>query len=719
MINFLGILHENIHVIGGWIPHHFFQGKFVALLAIIRMCYIVLNLLMHPQHYPECVFIDGVSAPIPLLYYTNIPILFYCHFPDLLLCVERQGILKRIYRLFVDTIEEYTLGCADILFVNSEFTNTVVQETFPRICRFNRPIVLYPTLDYADNNKTTDGGDKTSDALINTECKQNCFINNNRDPTISLTSISPVLENSVIAPSPRQILPASVSSQIIDTRVMQTKQLHVGNINYGLQLDDDNDADDQSSPIPYTKNYDFVFLSLNRYERKKELGIALEAIAMLNARLKALRKLQKTREHENKMHINNVAEPTPHQLLETGDESGDEFDSDDDDENENDDDGNIVEVLLESALDDDAAGGGTVPMLGEATAFSGSTHSRHTMHSLKVLDQGYTSTAMDGRPVRNKVTTREIYHSFLRVIVPELSEDVALDELEVALLKDPTSPLNRELLARYRNPEHEMSEEKDIIGSNGNPAYCHDMKKDSKLSDVLLQKGESFYSISKHGSSNDSSKNTSTANMTSLFDSETNLNSSLCSHSRSLLYPGTTEDVCSGGPNSPTKGAGLIKTSSMRKASSASLSSSSSRLLRELTRRISSARVLLVVAGGYDSRVEENVQYLEELKQCAEKLNLNYSCSLTDSQSASISAPDSIQQSENITDAVTVPHGALAAEEDDVTSHDDLDGCASSVGSYGSRHGASNTSNIDVVFRTSISNEERKALLQTSIGMLL
>lgn len=78
-----GSLHNNVSVIGGWIPHKLFFGRFTALLAIIRVCYMAIYLLCHPAEYPECVFLDGVSAPTPLLYFANIPVLFYCHYPDL------------------------------------------------------------------------------------------------------------------------------------------------------------------------------------------------------------------------------------------------------------------------------------------------------------------------------------------------------------------------------------------------------------------------------------------------------------------------------------------------------------------------------------------------------------------------------------------------------------------------------------------------------------
>jgi hypothetical protein len=93
-----GHLHPNIQVIGGWIPHNFY-GKFTAFFAILRMCYIVIHLLCHPQNYPECIFIDGLSAPVPMIYFANIPILFYCHFPDMVRFMSSSRYFDSFYCL--------------------------------------------------------------------------------------------------------------------------------------------------------------------------------------------------------------------------------------------------------------------------------------------------------------------------------------------------------------------------------------------------------------------------------------------------------------------------------------------------------------------------------------------------------------------------------------------------------------------------------------------
>jgi alpha-1,3/alpha-1,6-mannosyltransferase len=74
------------------------------------------------------VFVDQLSISIPLLklfmhnkvshhflqlmtllLHFGHKVLFYCHFPDQLL-TKRQGLLKRLYRLPVDFLEEITTG---------------------------------------------------------------------------------------------------------------------------------------------------------------------------------------------------------------------------------------------------------------------------------------------------------------------------------------------------------------------------------------------------------------------------------------------------------------------------------------------------------------------------------------------------------------------------------------------------------------------------------
>lgn len=75
--------------------------------------------------------------------------LFYCHFPDKLLCVERKSIFKKIYRFYLDLLEEITLYPANLIVVNSKFTQGVFAKSFKILnwCKI-KPDVLYPATDF-------------------------------------------------------------------------------------------------------------------------------------------------------------------------------------------------------------------------------------------------------------------------------------------------------------------------------------------------------------------------------------------------------------------------------------------------------------------------------------------------------------------------------------------------------------------------------------------
>ncbi|KAF1528363.1 Alpha-1,3/1,6-mannosyltransferase ALG2, partial [Eudyptula minor] len=138
-----------------------------------------------------------VSACIPVLRLarTRKKVLFYCHFPDQLL-TKRESLLKRIYRLPLDWLEEYTTGMADCIVVNSRFTASVFKDTFKSLSHVN-PDVLYPSLNIS---------------------------------------------------SFEAVVPADIADLI-------------------------------------PQNKKFLFLSINRYERKKNLALALEALHELRGRL--------------------------------------------------------------------------------------------------------------------------------------------------------------------------------------------------------------------------------------------------------------------------------------------------------------------------------------------------------------------------------------------------------------------------------------------------
>ncbi|XP_071593085.1 alpha-1,3/1,6-mannosyltransferase ALG2 [Heliangelus exortis] len=183
---------------GGWLPRSFW-GRGHALCAALRMAFVALYILLLSDERVDAFVCDQVSACIPVLRLarTRKKVLFYCHFPDQLL-TKRESFLKRIYRLPLDWLEEYTTGMADCIVVNSKFTASVFKDTFKSLSHIN-PDVLYPSLNVS---------------------------------------------------SFEAIVPADVTDLI-------------------------------------PKKKKFLFLSINRYERKKNLALALEALHDLRGRLGA------------------------------------------------------------------------------------------------------------------------------------------------------------------------------------------------------------------------------------------------------------------------------------------------------------------------------------------------------------------------------------------------------------------------------------------------
>ncbi|KAH6851265.1 glycosyltransferase family 4 protein [Chaetomium sp. MPI-CAGE-AT-0009] len=114
-------------------------GRFAILCAILRQLHLILQITLLTRELralaPSAFFVDQLSAGLPLLKTltttTNAPIFFYCHFPDLLLARGRARLAKRLYRVPFDALERWSMGFADAIAVNSEFTRGIVQQTWP------------------------------------------------------------------------------------------------------------------------------------------------------------------------------------------------------------------------------------------------------------------------------------------------------------------------------------------------------------------------------------------------------------------------------------------------------------------------------------------------------------------------------------------------------------------------------------------------------------
>ncbi|KAK3320741.1 mannosyltransferase [Cercophora scortea] len=129
-------------------------GRFAILCAILRQLHLILHIALFTSELaslnPTAFFVDQLSAGLPLLARLappRTPILFYCHFPDLLLAQGRDSLLKRLYRIPFDALEQWSMRAADAIAVNSLFTKGIVSSTWPALARTHALKVVYPCLD--------------------------------------------------------------------------------------------------------------------------------------------------------------------------------------------------------------------------------------------------------------------------------------------------------------------------------------------------------------------------------------------------------------------------------------------------------------------------------------------------------------------------------------------------------------------------------------------
>ncbi|KAH3669337.1 hypothetical protein OGAPHI_001458 [Ogataea philodendri] len=138
-----GQLKTKVH--GDFLPTHFL-GKFAIVFAFLRQLYLVLVLIVTGTlKSSDVLFADQLSYCLPLIYLFKGPktkVIFYCHFPDKLLA-SHSGFARRVYRAVFDTIEEFSMGFADKILVNSNFTKKTASSAFKSL-KPESLDVLYP-----------------------------------------------------------------------------------------------------------------------------------------------------------------------------------------------------------------------------------------------------------------------------------------------------------------------------------------------------------------------------------------------------------------------------------------------------------------------------------------------------------------------------------------------------------------------------------------------
>jgi alpha-1,3/alpha-1,6-mannosyltransferase len=130
-------------------------------------------------------FVDQLSTCVPILrLLTKRRIVFYCHFPDKLIASgefidvkgsaaqgggdnappesarnrKKMSLVKRLYRLPMDFLEEATTSAADLILVNSKFTARVFEAYFPSIILDEGGRRVNPNRRYSEEKERKNGG---------------------------------------------------------------------------------------------------------------------------------------------------------------------------------------------------------------------------------------------------------------------------------------------------------------------------------------------------------------------------------------------------------------------------------------------------------------------------------------------------------------------------------------------------------------------------------
>ncbi|TVY46264.1 Alpha-1,3/1,6-mannosyltransferase [Lachnellula occidentalis] len=142
----------DVRVRGNWLVPASILSRFSIICAILRQLQLILWTYFTSELsvlQPDAFVIDQLSAGLPWLayLYPGTRILFYCHFPDLLLAQGRSSLLKRVYRIPFDALEQWSMSFADEVAVNSGFTKAMVGKVWPSLAKSKDLKIVYPCVD--------------------------------------------------------------------------------------------------------------------------------------------------------------------------------------------------------------------------------------------------------------------------------------------------------------------------------------------------------------------------------------------------------------------------------------------------------------------------------------------------------------------------------------------------------------------------------------------
>eukprot|EP00698_Gefionella_okellyi_P020539 TRINITY_DN6458_c0_g2_i1.p1 TRINITY_DN6458_c0_g2~~TRINITY_DN6458_c0_g2_i1.p1 ORF type:complete len:334 (+),score=39.09 TRINITY_DN6458_c0_g2_i1:78-1079(+) len=145
-----------VHVFRMWFLPQWLLSWPSALVAGLHSIYLALC-IWWIGFQCDVIICDQVSMCIPWLRWIKRPgegtakVLFYCHYPDHLLAAttsDRSGWWK-MYRWLYYWTEQFTMHLSDQIVVNSNFTKSTVQQSFPWLSKRRSLPVVYPAVDPA------------------------------------------------------------------------------------------------------------------------------------------------------------------------------------------------------------------------------------------------------------------------------------------------------------------------------------------------------------------------------------------------------------------------------------------------------------------------------------------------------------------------------------------------------------------------------------------
>lgn len=247
-----------VTVYGSWLPRSIGR-KFHLLMSFLRMLWVSIHVLLNAclrpaTHKHDVYVVDQVSAVVPLFRLCGKTVVFYCHYPDLLLA-DHSTFLKRSYRFFLDWFEEWSTGCSTAVLVNSKYTFGIFRSTFKSLRGLNVQ-VLYPCI-----------------ACVASSPSSSCSSSRVSSADHSRRSSAEVSSSAAGAAHRRGVSSASSSADDDDDSDSGSGDAAARNLPADIHL---------QSPVSHLSlDGKIVFVSLNRFERKKNIALAVSAFAEL------------------------------------------------------------------------------------------------------------------------------------------------------------------------------------------------------------------------------------------------------------------------------------------------------------------------------------------------------------------------------------------------------------------------------------------------------